>query len=196
MKNIIIGLGTGRCGTVSLTNLFKSQSSCVAEHEYTAHNSQHGEVWGDNFMELVDYIESKSEKFVCEISFYNLPYIDQLIDRYDDVKFIIMKRDRQETINSYLKKTINRNHWQEHDGTRYKYCKWDSAYPKFEGADKADSIGMYWDYYYETCSNINQALCYNLNLDDLNNEGKCLDMLSFCGFVSPKYLNIKLNQTK
>lgn len=194
MKNIIIGLGTGRCGTVSLTNLLSLQDSCVANHEYRMKNQ--ARVWGNNFTALKEYIDNKSEKFVCEVSFYNLPEVDRLIDRYNNVKFIIMKRDKQETIDSYMKKTIGRNHWQEHDGTRYRYCEWDSAYPKFNGNDKADSIGMYWDMYYHLCDHIDQSLCYTMNTNDLNDEAKCLDMLSFCGFKSPKYLKIKLNQTK
>lgn len=195
MKYIIIGLGTGRCGTVSLTNLFKLQSSCGAEHEHTAHNSQHGEIWGKNFTGLVDYIENRSEKYICDVSFYNLPYVEQLIDMFDNVKFVVMKRDRQETIDSYMRKTSGRNHWQIHNGTRYKHCPWDSIYPKFEGTDKADAIGKYWDYYYNTCSNIDQSLCYNLNTSDLNNKEKCLDMLNFCGFESPVYKYIKSNQS-
>lgn len=196
MKNIIIGLGTGRCGTVSLTRLLNLQNSCVASHESVARSSQNGETWGKNFTELVNYIDNKSEKFVCEVSFYNLPYVEQLINRYDNVKFVIMKRDRQETIDSYMKKTSGRNHWQTHDGTHYRKCEWDSTYPKFEGVDKTDSIGMYWDYYYNMCSDIDQSLCYTINTNDLNDEAKCLDMLSFCGFESPKYSKIKLNQTK
>lgn len=190
-KNVIIGLGTGRCGTVSLTNLLNSQDCCVAEHESNAGK----ETWGDNFKDLSYYIDNKSEKYVCEVSFYNLPYTNQLIAKYDNVKFVILKRDRQEVIDSYMKKTSGRNHLQLHDGTHYKHCVWDSAYPKFkEDVDKAGSIGLFWDMYYNSCADIDQSLCYNMNTDDLNDEVECLNMLNFCGFKTPIYTKYKSNQ--
>jgi hypothetical protein len=33
MKNTIIGLGTGRCGSMSLTNLLSFQGNCLVSHE-------------------------------------------------------------------------------------------------------------------------------------------------------------------
>jgi hypothetical protein len=194
-ENIIIGLGTGRCGTVSLSNLLNSQKDSFFSHEWDESHK-----WDSNIYYFKNYLEGLGclplIDFYGDVSFYNLPYCTDLQKLYTNIKFIILKRDRQETINSYIAKTPGRNHWQAHDGSSFRFCNWDKCYPKFNANNKADAIGMYWDMYYEQCSKLDQSKCYHLNTEDLNNEEKCLDMLSFCNFESPTYFKAHDNKTE
>jgi hypothetical protein len=110
---------------------------------------------------------------IGDIAYYYLSYVDDLIGAVPECVFICIKRDKSQTVNSWLKKSsIKRwpslwladrlksaltrtpfyteyNYWQEHDGSRWKKDPvWDSCFPKFQASSKEEAIGMYWDFYY------------------------------------------------
>tara|TARA_B110000503_G_scaffold34861_2_gene56923 strand:- start:49236 stop:49919 length:684 start_codon:yes stop_codon:yes gene_type:complete len=112
-------------------------------------------------------------KLIGDIAFYYLNYIDELFEVAPQCVAVCMKRDREATVGSWLKKSaIGRwrslwladrlkswltrmpfyteyNFWQDHDGSHWmKEPVWDSCFPKFEAASKKEAIEMYWDYYY------------------------------------------------
>lgn len=192
MDRLIIGLGTGRCGTVSLTKLLSKQKDTYASHEHIGARV----AWGCDFTEVVKSISQQNRfirKFNADVSFYNLPYVKDFLEHYHDVKFIILKRNRDEVIQSFDHKTAGKNHWQKHSGAYYTKCEWDKCFPNFEAVSKKDAIGKWWDFYYDECESISQDICYHLNTEDLNNKNKCLDMLRFCGYDEPIYEQLCLN---
>lgn len=110
---------------------------------------------------------------IGDVAFYYLSYVDELHLCAPECYFICIRRDRDSTVSSWLKKSsIKRwrslwladklkswltrtpfhteyNYWQDHDGRNWKRDPvWDSCFPKFEAASKQEAIGMYWDYYY------------------------------------------------
>jgi hypothetical protein len=112
-------------------------------------------------------------KLIGDIAYYYLNYIEDLFERFPECVAVCMKRDRESTVSSWMKKSaIKRwpslwladrvkswltrtpfyteyNHWQAHDGSQWqKDPVWDSCFPKFEASSKKEAIGMYWDYYY------------------------------------------------
>lgn len=189
MKNLIIGLGTGRCGTVSLSKLLTSQDNSYFSHEW---DEVH--MWNSSFNKFISYIDTIKHDFFGDVSFYNLPYVNSILEIYPNAKFIILKRDKNETIKSYMDKTKGRNHWQSHDGKKFKYCDWDHCYPKFEAQSKSEAIGMYWEYYYEECSKISTKQSFHISTNELNDEKKCLELLNWCGFPRPIYELKHLNK--
>ena len=140
-------------------------------------------------------IYSTDHQFVGDVSFYNLPYANNIINDYPDVKFVILQRDRTETIRSYLKKTSGRNHWQDHKGSGFRLCPWDQCYPKFTANNKEHALEQYWELYYNTCKDIDQSRCFWMSTSELNEETKCKEMLTFCGYETPVYEQIQLNKT-
>lgn len=181
-KNVIIGLGTGRCGTVSLSKLLNAQKNSYFSHEWGGAHA-----WNSYFNKFSSYIDHMQYEFCGDVAFYNLPYVSSILELYPNAKFIILKRDKNETIKSYMNKTKETNHWEFHDGKKFKYCDWDHCYPKFEARDKSEAIGMYWEYYYKECSKINPKNCFYISTDELNDEKKCLELLNWCGFTKPIY---------
>ena len=102
--------------------------------------------------------------------------------------------DKEETVNSYIAKAQNRNHWIEHDGMLWKKDPlWDSPYPKYKIPTLKDAISKYYDEYYELCCAIDKNLCWWVDTKDLNSELHCLEMLDFCGFKDPQFVKMKKN---
>ena len=188
---LIIGLGTGRCGTVSLSVLLNQQNDCIASHELLG-----ADTWGQNF----DIINSKIKRrfnnstFVADVASYNLPYVEKFIESHTSVKFIILKSDKNDTVESFMHKTVNKNHWQTHDGRKYIHDPWDNAHPKFNAKNKQHALELYWDMYYDSCNKISRDRCFHINTIDLNNESTCIEMLKWCGFTKPCYKLIHTNE--
>ncbi len=137
-----------------------------------------------------------------DVAFYYLPYVRTILDANPDVRFVCLRRDREATIRSYLDKTYkrrpfgflervglrrvkDRNHWVEHDGTRWdKDPVWDRCYPKFGAADKREALGMYWDEYYGAADRLAAELPDRFRVDPieaLNDREGQDEILEFVG---------------
>lgn len=181
-KKVIIGLGTGRCGTMSLANLLSSQSGVIVPHEYQALPLP----WDFSQTALERKIESL--RYINgDVGFYYLNYVEQIVDIFPQVRFVCLKRNKNEVVESYMKKTRGRNHWMNHDGKNWKNdSKWDSAYPKFNVSGKSSAIAMYYDMYYKKITYLKRKYPNKIRvfeIDCLNNEKGIRDILSFCGFA-------------
>jgi len=198
---IVIGLGSGRTGTASLSHMIGSQRDAICFHELNpagstfSGNPQPALNTIAEFQKILDggeknrlaidysrpasvatYAElqkMESVGLLGDIAYYYLTYVDEILAVNQNVRFVCIKRDRHETIESWLVKSAiyrwrslwladwlkslitrtpfykAKNYWQEHDGSRYKHDSvWDSTFPKFEASSRREAIGKYWDYYY------------------------------------------------
>lgn len=130
---IIIGLGTGRSGTLSLTELLDAQPDSVCFHELNPSCTrffgtprpalnmidEFGAILdgGDPSLLTVDLTRSavaasydrlaKSTRveLIGDVSFYHLSYVELMAGRRSDVRFICLKRDRDATVKSWLGKS-------------------------------------------------------------------------------------------
>jgi hypothetical protein len=118
--------------------------------------------------------QMQSIDLIADIAFYYLSYVEELLTIAPECIVICIKRDRESTVSSWLKKSAivrwpslwlgdrlkawltrtpfytEYNFWQEHDGSRWKLDPvWDSCFPKFTAGSKTEAIGQYWDYYYK-----------------------------------------------
>ena len=195
-KKLVFGLGSGRCGTHSLSKLLNKQTDFDVSHEL-----------GDNPVltwdfnnECLDFylskILSRSSTFVGDVAFYLINYVDYILDKYPDSKFICLKRDKFNTVTSYDKKTFGRNHWQSHSGNYYRLCPWDRCYPKYtQEIKKEEAIALYYDNYYSLIEELINKYPKNVslfNMEDLNDYEKVKSMLDFIG-VEESNMNIKTN---
>lgn len=199
---IIIGLGSGRTGTASLANLIGSQEGAICFHELnptgavfegnpqpilnTIREFQRIIEGGDKRLLAIDYARpssvAKYEKLQAsaevsvlgDIAFYYLRYVEDILSVNQNVRFVCIKRDRGQTVGSWLKKSsiqrwpalwvadrfkslitrtpfyTSKNHWQEHDGRVWELDPvWDKTFPSLVASSKREAIGKYWDYYYQ-----------------------------------------------
>ncbi len=196
-KNLIFGLGTGRCGTTTLSHLLTEQESSSISHELGgALPFLSWEKDRPSLLRFLGIIHNRSEAYVGDISFYLLPYVSDICRTFPSAKFIVLKRDKQETISSYMRKTEGRNHWMNHDGTEWKRDIWDKCYPKYNTSSKIEALSSYYDEYYEACERIKNDNFFFLNTEDLNDELKCSEMFEFCGYSEYKFVKIRANKNK
>lgn len=132
-KKIVIGLGTGRSGTASLTSLIDRQFGGLCFHEmnpagsvFTGNPQPHLNALreftallngGERHCLAIDYSRPASEQtytrlqsmselnVIGDIAFYYLSYVDEMLSLVPETKFVCIKRDRAQTIASWFKKT-------------------------------------------------------------------------------------------
>lgn len=180
-KRIIIGLGTGRCGTTSLARLLGSVPNCVATHEMDQIRANLEWKFNMNRIEkALKILKSAPENIVCDVAFYYLPYVKIISEMEPTATFVCLKRNREETVKSYMYKTEGRDHWRV---TRSKPNQWDKMYPKFEAQSKEEAIGMYWDMYYRTTSEMEKEGIRIRTFDtvSLNDSNGTSQIMKFCG---------------
>lgn len=194
MSKLIIGLGTGRCGTVSLSQFFKHQENFFSAHEglhslvplkqyllpWDKSNRLLYEKWKHAISEKLNHYD-----FVAETASFLLPYAEDIINDFPDVLFVVLKRSKEGTVASFIKKTYKRNHWMAHDGTvDFLDPVWDAIHPKFEADNKTDALNKYWDMYYKTIDQLVHNYPDKLKVfdyNDLNKEAGRKNILDFIG---------------
>jgi hypothetical protein len=208
---LIIGLGTGRCGSMSLAHLLNDQKGCACTHEMTFDYRKLMVTPLDitNTEQADKYLESINRRMLpikADISLWWLWFVDHIVDKYgEDVRFLCLKRDRIETQNSYNKKFNNNgkppgiNPLQEHDGTEYRKDAWDKSYPKYLTDTRFEAIGLYWDDYYKRADEFEKKYPNQfkiVNLQDLNDYEKISEILEFCNIEAPDLVIKKSNKGK
>ena len=199
---IVFGLGSGRTGTASLSHLIGSQRGAICFHELnptgvvfegnpkpilnTVGEFQAILDGGDRRLLSLDYarpasmakyaelLEADKVRILGDIAFYYLQYVEDILEINRKVRFVCIKRDRGETVESWLKKSAiqrwpslwiadrlkslitrtpfhtSKNFWQLHDGTIWQLDPvWDKTFPNFQANTKRQAIEKYWDYYYQ-----------------------------------------------
>lgn len=233
---IVIGLGSGRTGTASLAHLFDSQPGGLCFHELnpsgavfdgnpqpmlnTINEFQAILDGGDKRLLAIDYARPASVKtynklqqmprvrLLGDIAFYYLNYVDVILARNSRVKFVCIKRDKAQTVASWLQKsTIKRwrslwladrlkalitrtpytreyNYWMEHDGSVWQPDPvWDKTFPKFEAASKREAIERYWDNYYEKADRLAAAHPASFRIFDIASMSRPEGQKAILSFV-------------
>lgn len=137
MSRLIIGLGSGRCGTASLANLLNKQVDADVTHEGCPLPWDFdSEIW--EFMS--NRLLSRKADIIGDVGYYWINHVEYLLDIMPDTKFICLKRDRQETMDSYMMKSSGLNVHPTDD--------WFRMFPRYNVPPK-DAVGLMWDDYYK-----------------------------------------------
>jgi len=130
---IVIGLGSGRCGTASLAKLLNAQHGAAVFHEMSPSNVRFSGTprpilnaieefqaildGGDPSMLTVDLSRDVSVRryeqisgmqsfsMIGDIAFYYLTYVDMIASRFPNVRFICLKREKKATVRSWMQKS-------------------------------------------------------------------------------------------
>jgi len=213
-EKIIFGIGTGRCGTMSLAQLLNEQDDSFITHEGKSderskyHNKKFRNKcsvlpWTFNeekFNKMWKAISSREYDVSGDVSFYWLQYVERILEIYPTAKFIGLIRNKDEVIASYAKKTKGRNHWMPYNDSSgwIPDNEWDKCYPKFDVESKQEAIGLYYDLYNKTMLKFEEKYPENVRcfaMDYLNDEDGVMEILEFCDFDDPYVVTgIKSNQ--
>jgi hypothetical protein len=199
---ILLGLGTGRSGSTSLSYLLSAQHDTCFSHEHAPLIP-----WYAGERQLQFHLERMSLLarmfgFVADVSHWWLPKLDAVIARFPNARVVVTRRDRAETMASFL--AIKRgsrarpiNHWMAHDGGQYLRNLWDVCYPKYKAGDLEEALGLYWDDYYQTAERMQAKYPENVRIFEvqaLSSPQGQHQMLQFWGYPQPVILaEIKRN---
>lgn len=234
---IVIGIGTGRSGTASLAKLLNAQRDALCFHEMnpscvrfhgtprpilnTIEEYQAILDGGDPSRLTVDLgrrvaaeaydrlRQMPRVRLIGDIAFYYLTYVEQVLARHPQVRFVCLQRDRTETVESWLQQAAikrwrskriadrlaawitrepyheSHNWWIEHDGSVWRPDPiWDKCFPKFPGPGLRDAVEQYWDYYYATVDEIaarHPGAILRIRTEALNAPEEQARLLAFCG---------------
>ena len=186
-KQVVIGLGTGRCGTKSLSRLLCLQKDSAVSHEQFP--PLPWRVDAGKLKASVGTLLAREWSMVGDVGWFWLPYVGKVLQRVPDAKFVCLKRDKASCVESMLAKTGDQNQWQNHDGS-----KWllnpilDQSTPKYDGVTREEAAGMMWDEYYATSEKLAEKYPDNFRVfdtDAMNTDGGVRDILEFAGFENP-----------
>ncbi len=201
-KQLIFGLGTGRCGTVSLTKLLNAQPGTEITHEAYTLPWEPDET---KFYNSIHTILTLNAGRVGDVAYYWLPYVSRILADHHDAKFICLYRDKKLVVKSFVNHTPGRNYWTEPDGD-YWLDEWehrdtDLSFPRYN-ADKPDAISEYWEEYW-TRANTWAGLCPNnfrlWNIEALNSESGQTEIFDFIGIPRRERIydvGIRINATE
>lgn len=197
MKQLIIGLGTGRCGSNSFQTLLSKQPDCTCFHEHRPRPDWENDE--KTVLEKIKYLMTLWQTNVGDVGMYYLSYVDFILEKYPECKFVCLKRDKEATIKSFMKKTQGRNHWMPHNGKWKKCPNWDQCFPKYNVESKLDALAAYWDDYYTRSEEFVEKYPRNFkifNVEDLNNEDQVERILNFCHIKRKNIVtNLRMNKS-
>jgi hypothetical protein len=160
-KKLAIGLGSGRCGTVSLRDLLIHQGF-DAIHELKLMP------WAPNYSlcdEILNEVFRRNDNSVSDIGYYYLNYVEYIIKEYPTVKCICLKRDKWEVIRSFLKFSSNNYFSKPIDREEN---EWDQTFPTYDNVSKTDGLSLYWNEYYKTAEPLVEKFPNNIQIFDMN----------------------------
>ena len=108
-KKVILGIGTGRCGTVSLSDLLNKQENASFSHELKIklqkavdYNAplpwEYDQKVFDRAWNSVLHYDGQ---YVGDVAMFWLPYLEKLFVMTEDVKVICLQREKEEVVKKY-----------------------------------------------------------------------------------------------
>ena len=187
---MIFGLGTGRCGTQSLSYLLNQQKEHKVGHEFLAHHPEQGPLpWEYNEDLIVKRLDTLKEYgFTGDVALYYLNYVDKIMEVYPDIKFVVMRRDKPSVVASFIKKTVGLDHW---GGSVTARDVWDKAFPYYGSSNKNITIARYYDEYYQKVLSLIEKYPDNIKIfevESLNDPEEVMSILHFCGISQKDYI--------
>jgi hypothetical protein len=208
LPRTIFGMGTGRCGTFSLTKLLEKQHNTYAIHEESDLPWEKDllEMWRlfYRFQSKVFSEKSDTEVFAT-VGFFWINYVSELMSTMLGPKFICLKRDKQETCESWIHHTVcgvgDLNHWTDPESKhwgkeKYMSNEWSHMWPKYD-APKLEAISRYYDEYYDMAEFWQTKFPDTFAIfpiETMNTKHGVKSILEFAGYKDPVvHVNVKLN---
>jgi len=191
--HLVLGAGTGRSGSTSLTQLLAAQPGSYFSHEHAPRlNWQSADTRFEFHLRRFRALQRGFASF-GDVSHWWLPRFEAMRDAFPGLRMIVLKRDRLETIASFLKVKGGEgqggiNHWIDHDGRFWRRNIWDECYPKYEARSSREAVGAYWDDYYRQADDLARRFPAALRIFPTahlsSTEGQ-REILTFAGFSDP-----------
>ncbi|HEV2548684.1 MAG TPA: hypothetical protein VGU20_15190 [Stellaceae bacterium] len=133
--SVVLGLGSGRCGSTSLTALVGSAAGSIATHEnpplvYWEPLAEQRDFHFERLARLAGHFA-----LVFDVSHWWLNLAESFLARFPDGKIVGLHRELEACARSFLaRKALGRgsiNHWAPPNNGIWRHNIWDPAYPTF-----------------------------------------------------------------
>ena len=143
-----IGMGTGRCGTASLARLLDAQPAASVTHE--APRVLPWSVDRPALTARVAALRGRGGNFVGDVALSYLPYAELLLEEHPDARLLVLRRDREQTVRSYMRLAGGRNHFVRRGAGEWRADpEWDRCYPDYDEPDLEIALTRFWNDYYQ-----------------------------------------------
>ncbi|MGN6546966.1 MAG: hypothetical protein ACTHK7_18065 [Aureliella sp.] len=120
-RRFVFGIGTGRCGTLSLARLLNSQVDVKVTHEMRPlldWDAPHDEQRRIARARLERLARESDAGLVGDVASFYLPYLPYLLEASEDIRVVCLRRPRHEVIASFIAwlertESLPVNHWLE-----------------------------------------------------------------------------------
>ena len=211
-KTVVIGVSTGRSGTLALATLLDSQPHTTVTHEARKCKSipwnQSEEdpetkkriIWG----RIKRYLSSPGSQVVGDVASWALPYLPYFFEIYDNVKVVATKRKKEDCVRSWVSWLGKHNQflWLDVDRvarTNFTYHeKYVECFPHYDWSSELSDLGgltvemgasRYYDDYYRILEGYMERWPDKIRLYDtyeiLNDRDMQVEMLSWLGEAGP-----------
>lgn len=184
---IVIGYGTGRCGTKSLAAFLDNQKDCDVTHEKVALGWY--QAFTDTEIAIRDFV-SRDSKIIGDVGFYWINYLDLILRKYKGSKAINIWRDDEEVIESYWS-------YMRPDIQDMKYNQW-KGYPYDSPNQTKDAIAFTIQRYRFLENEVRKLYPYSIftiKTDALNNSDVLDELLEWLGInnqnLNPVHINTR-----
>ena len=189
---IILGMGTGRCGTHTLADLLNLQPDSSFTHEQPPLLPWDPAPGKPVIQERLARIRrTRPQRFVGDVSLFYLPYVEDAIAAEPGVKIICLERPKEEVVASFCKWSdtvhpLPTDHWAVEPAPGWHHDPlWTRIFPQYaEPASREDRIRRYWDEYHDRSTELAGRFPDSVRTfptDALNSEVGVRDILKFAG---------------
>jgi hypothetical protein len=175
-KIYLFGLGTGRCGTVSLAKLLNAQKDSMVTHE--------GKPWLPWVAEKriirqkFRILDERDANIVGDVALFNLQSVKILLEELiPGAKFVVLRRNKKDTLDSFKRK------WgPKYNRIAYKRTEWDYVFPNWQ-MTMPSAVNRYYDEYYREAFHLEEEYPQNVKcffMQMLNSKEGVRSILDFC----------------
>ncbi len=196
-QRIILGIGTGQCGTFSLASVLDRQADAQVSHQEPPRLPWRRPT-GDRVIRqrFARFRQNRAAPVLGDVASFYLPYVEDIIAAEPEVRIVCLKRPRADVIAGFcqwLDKTqpLPVNHWAEEPAPGwYHAADLSHCFPQYQTQDREEGIGRYWDEYYRRVDDLVGRYPEHIRPYDtgqaLNTEEGLRDLLTFAGFPPEK----------
>ena len=197
VKSLIFGLGSGRCGTLSLATILDAQYTTTVSFE--AYYKLPCLPNSDVLNQTLKLISLHPGRTIGDVGFYYLYYVPEILKINKNTKFICLKRNKEDTIDSQLRagRSLGHMHVVDEHSKHFNHdaCDLDNeenrifraSFPKYD-LPLEDAWAKYHDDYYEAAAYYEKTYPKEFKVFDMNSALNTIDgqkeMLDFADLGS------------
>ncbi len=195
---VILGLGTGRCGTHSLMGLLNRQPEASFTHEDLPHLPWDRRPGNSGIADrLRRFRETRPGRHVGDISTFYLPYAEEAIALDPRIRMICLERPRDEFVASFVRwldtlHPLPTDNWSRHPAPGFEPDPfWSRIFPKYEVSDREAGLRLYWDEYRARAAELAARYLRQFRIfatEAFNSPSDVREILSFAGI--PRELQV------